>query len=230
MSVRCRSASACSARARSSRSSRTRARRLPSVRTEAISSLPSGSSRARSSMRSSSAASGLRSWCEASATKARCCSSTSSTLSAISLNERASRLSSGGPPEAATRDLIRPPAMSWAAASRVRTGRSTHPARRNAAPSATSMATDSPSPMSSQPRRVRDRISPVGESVTTTATTSPSRTTGEATTTRPSCQGHTWGGSCERRPSSASLNASRPSPSRGRDQEAGALARARSSR
>jgi hypothetical protein len=45
----------------------------------------------------------LRSWCETSATKARCCSRTSSTLSATSLNEWARRQSPGGPPAAATR-------------------------------------------------------------------------------------------------------------------------------
>ncbi len=171
----------CSASARSSRSSRTRASRLPSVRTEAISALPSGSSRASSSMRSSSADSGLRSWWEASATKARCCSRTSSTLSAISLNERARRRSSGGPAVAATRAFIRPVAMSWLAASRTRTGRSTQPVRRKAAATATSMAADSPAAISSQPRRTWERICAVGESVMTTATTSPSRMTGEAT-------------------------------------------------
>lgn len=101
---------------------------------------------------------------------------------------------------------------------------------RTAAPTATSSASASPRPMNSHVRRIRDRISPVGESRTTTATTSPSRTTGEATTTRPSRQGQTCGGSCERRPSSASLKAVRPSPSAGRVQKPGALARARSSR
>lgn len=120
--------------------------------------------------------------------------------------------------------------MSWVAASRVRTGSRTQPVSRTAAPTATSRASASPRPMNNQVRRVRDRISPVGESMTTTATTSPSRTTGEATTTRPSRQGQTCGGSCERRPSSASSKAVRPSPSAGRLQKPGALARARSSR
>ncbi len=144
MSTIWRSGSLCSASARSSRSSSTCASRLPSARTEAISSLPSGSSRASSSMRSSSADRGLRSWWEASATKARCCSSTFSTLSAISLKERASRRSSGGPPATATRDFSRPVAMSWVVASRTRTGRSTQPVSRSAAPTASSIAAASP--------------------------------------------------------------------------------------
>ncbi len=157
-SVSRRSASVCSARARSSRSSSTWARRLPSAWTEAISSLPSGSSKASSSMRSSSAARGLRSWCEASATKARCCSSTSSTLSAISLNDRASLRSSGGPLATATRDFRRPLAIACVVVSSTRTGFSTQPVSRRAAPTATSIAAVSPEPMISQPSRVRERI------------------------------------------------------------------------
>lgn len=79
--------------------------------------------------------------------------------------------------------------------------------------------------ISSQPRRMRDRSCPVGESVTTTATTSPSRTTGEAMVSRAwGCQGHTWGGSWLRRPRSASRKARRPSPSYGTTQSSGAAA------
>ncbi len=80
--------------------------------------------------------------------------------------------------------------------------------------------------MTSQPCSVRERICPVGESVTTTATTSPSRMTGEATTRLRRCQGHTCRGSWLRRLSSASSKASRTSPSSGRDHLAGAWAMA----
>ncbi|CAM5739705.1 hypothetical protein SALBM311S_00340 [Streptomyces alboniger] len=177
-------------------------------------------------MRSSSAASGLRNWCEASATKARCCSRTSSTLSAISLNDRASLRSSGGPPAAATRDFRAPLAIMWVVVSRMRTGLSTQPVSRRAAPTASSIAAISPAPMTSQPCRILDRICPVGESVTTTATTSPSRMTGEATTRRPRCQGHTWWGSWLRRLSSASSYAARTTPAAGRAKLFGALAMA----
>ncbi len=231
MSVSWRLAGACSASARSRRSSRTWASRLPSLLTEAISSFPSGSSRPSSSIRSISAESGLRSWCEASATKARCCSRTCSTLSAISLNDRARRRSSGGPPPGATRDFIRPVAMPCAAASRVRTGRSTQLVSRKAAPTASSIAASSPAMSSSQPCRMRERSCPVGESVTTTATTSPSRTTGEATARRACCcQGQTWLGSWLRRPARASWNARSPSVCDGTVQPAGAAAMAVPSR
>lgn len=71
---------------------------------------------------------------------------------------------------------------------------------------------------------MRERISPVGESVTTTAITSPSRITGEATTIRPSCQGQTWPGSWLRRDISEVVNASRVSPVSGISQFSGARA------
>ena len=67
-------------------------------------------------------------------------------------------------------------------------------------------------------------MGPVGESVTTTATTSPSRITGEATTRRWRCQGHTCLGSWLRRLSLASSNASRTSPELGRKKVDGAMA------
>ena len=78
--------------------------------------------------------------------------------------------------------------------------------------------------MISQPFRIRERISPVGESVTTTATTSPSRITGEATTRRPRCQGQTCLGSWLRRLSRDSSKASRTSPWSGRKKLGGACA------
>lgn len=114
--------------------------------------------------------------------------------------------------------------MSWVVASSTRTGLSTQPVSRSAAPTASSIAANSPAPMTSQPRSVLDRIESVGDSVTTTATTSPSRMTGEATTSRPSCQGHTCSGSWLRRLSSASSKESRTSPVWGRNQVVGALA------
>ena len=146
-------------------------------------------------MRSRSADSGLRNWCEASATKARCCSSTASTLSAISLNDRARRRSSGGPPAAAdpgvhpaggdvvgdpVQGLDRAAAPSRSAGRRAAPRSPWRPVRRAAS--------------SSQPCRMRERSAPVGESVTTTATTSPSRTMGEAMASMRCCQGHTCGG------------------------------------
>jgi hypothetical protein len=143
-------------------------------------------------------------------------------LSAISLNDRASRRSSGGPLATATLDFSRPVAMSWVVASRTRTGLSTQPVSRSAAPTASSIAAVSPAAMTSQPRRIRDRICPVGESVTTTATTSPSRITGEATTRRCRSQGQTCLGSWLRRLRNASSNAARTSPDRGSSQSSGA--------
>ncbi|GAA3113824.1 hypothetical protein GCM10017687_28590 [Streptomyces echinatus] len=115
-------------------------------------------------------------------------------------------------------------AMSWVVASRTRTGLSTQPVSRSAAPTASSMAAISPAPMNSQPRRIRERSCPVGESVTTTATTSPSRITGEATTSRLCRQGHAWGESWLRRLSSASSKALRTSPVGGTKKSPGAMA------
>ena len=147
------------------------------------------------------------------------------TWSAISLNERASRWSSGGPPPGATRAAIRPVAMSWVALSRVRTGRSTHSVSRTASSTATAIAAASPPASTSHLCSTRARSAPVGDSLSTTATTSPSRTTGAATViVRSSVHGQTCGGLWLRRPSSASWKAWAPQPTAGTRQSRGATA------
>ncbi len=115
-------------------------------------------------------------------------------------------------------------AISWVALSRTRTGRSTQPVRRNAAATASSMAPASPAAMPAQPLTMREERAPVGESMTTTAITSPSLITGEATISRLSrCHGQTCGGPWLRRPARASLN-SWPCAPPGASQPAGAAA------
>ncbi len=115
--------------------------------------------------------------------------------------------------------------MSWVARSRVRTGRSTHSVSRIASSTATIIATASPAPMNSQRCSTRERSGPVGDSISTTATTSPSRTTGAATASvRSGVHGQTCGGLWLRRPSSASWKACAPQPLTGTCQSAGAIA------
>lgn len=85
--------------------------------------------------------------------------------------------------------------------------------------------------MNSQRFSTRERSGPVGDSVSTTATTSPSRTTGAATASvRSGVHGQTCGGLWLRRPSRASWKAWAPHPVVGACQLAGAIAMALPSR